>query len=195
MRLPVGHPQLGGHETGRLPNSKRPKVRPPREFRDKFVFPGRSLPAYTGPYPVATMEIEVPAKNPQVFSEITRHKRHMLQLETVLMTIYYPANAKGYNLHKYDPHFSRMLWLGRPRLGMAKGYCSFGDVGPMGIPVFFPAWFTKLPAYRNAPIASHWAPMWDSDACKNRDQVKSGPRPEGAPHEPCFPLLMFSHGG
>ena len=159
-----------------------------------MFFPGRSLPNYTGPYPVATMEIEVPAKNPQVFSDITRHKRHMLQLETVLMTIYYPANARGYNL-KRDPHFSRMLWLGRPRLGMAHGYCMFGDVGPLGVPVFFPAWFTKLPAYRNAPIAAHWAPKANSNACRNKDQMEKGERPEGAPHEPCFPLLMFSHGG
>ena len=109
MRLPAGHPPMRGHETGRIPNAQKPKVRPPRDFRDKSFFPGRSLPTYTGPYAVATMEIEVPAKHPQVFSKIKRNGRHMLQLETILMNVYYPANAKGYNLHKRDPRFSREL--------------------------------------------------------------------------------------
>ena len=37
------------------------------------------------------MEIEVPAASPQTFSHITRHGRHILQLETVLIALYYPS--------------------------------------------------------------------------------------------------------
>ncbi len=136
----------------------------------------------------------MPASNPRVFSEITRNGRHVLQLETVLMTIYYPTGHQEFNLQKGDPRFSRELWLGRPRLGMAAGFGDFGGVGKMAVPVFFPAWLTKLPAYRNAPIASHWAPCADVKAHGIKVKLEHGPRPPGAPHEPCFPLILFTHG-
>ena len=37
------------------------------------------------------MEIEVPAASPRTFSHITRRGRHILQLETVLIALYYPS--------------------------------------------------------------------------------------------------------
>ena len=194
MRLPGDHPKLGGQETGKIPNARKPKGRPPRGWRDKVVFPGRALPTYTGPYPVATMEIEVPAKNPQVFSDIKRKNRHVLQLETVLMTIYYPTNHDNYNLQNRDSKVSRQLWLGRPRLSIAEGYGHFAGAGKMIIPLFLPVLFTKLPAYRNSPVASHWAPPRNISVAGKKIKLQTGTKPEGAPDEPTFPLILFSHG-
>ena len=194
MKLPHGHPKLGGQETGKIPNAKKPKVRPPRGWRDKVVFPVRSLPTYTGPYPIGTMEIEVPAKNPRTFSDIKRNYRHVLQLETVLMTIYYPTHHGSQDEHKGSLKFSRELWLGRPRMSIANGYGQFGGIGKLAIPIFLPVMFTKLPAYRNAPIASHWAPSVNTKSGGINVKMQTGAKPDGAPDEPTFPLILFSHG-
>ena len=119
MKLPESHPILEGKGTGKVPNAQKPKLRPPRGWRDTAQFPARSLPTYTGPYSVGTMEIEVPAKHPQVFSHIKRQHRHLLQLETVLMTVYYPTRHNKKSLRERATSGpSRELWLGRPRFGM-----------------------------------------------------------------------------
>lgn len=195
MPLPGKHPVLGAEHTTKAPNSKRPKPRPPRGIRDKWFFPGRSLPTYTGPYSVGTMEIEVPAADPRVISSrITRKKKHVLQLETVLMTVYYPASMDSHEAGKNDK-LSRQLWLGRPRYGMAQGYGAFAGL-PTGIvlPIFLPALFTKLPAYRNAGIASHWAPEANLKSGGERVKTTEGTKPPGSAELPRFPLMMFSHG-
>ncbi|KAF2162210.1 hypothetical protein M409DRAFT_27217 [Zasmidium cellare ATCC 36951] len=203
MRLPTDHPKLGSEKTGSLPHAKKPKPREPRGFRDYFLFPGRSLPTYTGPYPVGTMEIEVPAENPHPFSHIKRHHRHLLQLETVLMTIYYPASVFGYTAEQTPPKadapkrraaHSRELWLGRPRISIAEGYGRFAGVGPLAIPVFLPTMYTKLPAWRNSPLARYWAPEVDTKTRGKQVKVERGTKPEGASEEPVFPMILFSHG-
>lgn len=195
MAATGGHPSLGATRTSKIPYSKKPKPRPPRGFRDTSFFPGRSLPGYTGPYSVATMEIEVPARNPRTFSHIKRDHKHVLQLETVLMTVYYPASMDAHNLSKKDHELSRQLWFGRPRYGMAEGYANFAGVPTwLAFPVFTPALFTKLPAYRNAGIASHWAPAGDSRSEGKQVKLHTGDKPEGASEKPCFPLIIFSHG-
>lgn len=142
------------------------------------------------------MEIEVPASKPQAFSHITRNKRHMLQLETVLMTVYYPASIdQEEKLPKKGSRFSRELWLGRPRISIAEGYGRFAGVGPVGIPIMLPTMFTKLPAFRNAPPADYWAPEVDTKKEGTKVKHEHGPKPNAdAPNEPAFPVLLFSHG-
>nr|POE47401.1 platelet-activating factor acetylhydrolase [Quercus suber] len=194
--LPGDTPELDGKKHSfNIPNAKKPKVRPPRGWRDKVAFPLRSLPTYTGPYSVATMEIEVPAREPRFFSHISREHRHILQLETVLMTVYYPASHEDhYNMRAHDKKLSRELWLGRPRVSIAQGYGKFGGIGSLAVPLFLPAMFTKLPAYRNAPIATYWAPAVDIKTDGVQVKTEVGNKPEGATIEPCFPLILFSHG-
>lgn len=197
MHLPENHPRLGGEKTGDIPNAKKPKNRGPRGWRDAFWLPLRALPTYTGPYPVGTMEIEVPAVNPQTFSHITRKGRHILQLETVLMTVYYPAGIddEAYrNLPKQGSRASRELWLGRPRMKIAMGYGKFAGAGALAVPIFAPTAFTKLPAFRNAPVAKYWAPEVNTKDEGKKVKFEAGNKPEGAPDEPKFPLIMFSHG-
>lgn len=140
------------------------------------------------------MELEVPATNPRPFSHITREKKHALQLETVLMTIYYPASLDAGNIPESRKRPSRELWLGRPRLSIAEGYGRFAGVGPMAIPVFLPTMFTKLPAFRNAAIAKYWAPEVDTKTEGIYVKEEVGEKPKGAPDEPIFPMILFSHG-
>lgn len=203
MHLPHDHPKLGSEKTGDIPHAKRPKPREPRSFRDYFLFPGRSLPTYTGPYPVGTMEIEVPVRNPHPISHIKRDGRHLLQFETLLMTVYYPASVFGFTDHQAPPKVevpkrraarSRELWLGRPRMSIAKGYGRFAGVGALGIPILLPAMYTKLPAWRNSPVARYWAPEVDTKTRGKQVKVEMGEKPKGASEEPVFPMILFSHG-
>ena len=195
MPLPSKHPVLGSEHTTKVPNAKKPKSRPPRGFRDKPWVPGRSLPTYTGPYSVGTMEIEVPAEDPRVISShITRKKKHVLQLETILMNIYYPASLDSHN-PQHTERLSRQLWFGRPRYDIAEGYAKFAGL-PLSIvaPVFLPSLFTKLPAYRNAKIARHWAGEANFKSQGAKAKTTEGTRPSDADEMPCFPVIMFSHG-
>jgi len=163
---------------GKITNAKKPKERPPRSLRDNLLFPVRTLPKYSGPYHVGTMEIEIPVREPRTFSHIKRHGRHLLQLKTVLMTVYYPS-VPPTSGHKQ----SRQLWLGRQRLSVAQGYSHFAKLGSLGVPIFLPTMFTKLPAWRNAPLSDRLPPGSSEDEGSETDE-----------DPPQFPLMIFSHG-
>ena len=146
------------------------------------------------------MDIEIPAQNPRTFSHITRHHRHLLQLETVLLTIYYPSaigSGAGHDPAGYK-YWSRETWLPRPRKQTAQGFGRLAGVGDWAaLPFFFTTtMFTKIPAFRNARLAEHWpadeSPATAGKKAKNRE----GRPPEGtAPgSKPKFPLILFSHG-
>ena len=144
------------------------------------------------------MDIEVPAVSPRTFSDITRHGRHIISLETVLVSVYYPsALGSGTGL---DPgghkHWSREVWLPRPRPLMSKGYAKFAGLPHWPTMLWFlsTTWFTKIPAFRNAKLASHWPPQKNPKQGGWEVKNHKGDPPEGQPEEPVFPLLMFSHG-
>lgn len=149
------------------------------------------------------MEIEIPAENPRIISHITRHRRHLLQIKTVLFNIYYPVTGPPPTVKdgatSSDNHApSRQLWLGRPRLGMMHGYSKFAMLGWVGMPVFLPVYFTKLPAWRNGPISSQKpTPEIDGKADDKKhskakyDRLFDPPATEKAVK---FPLIIFSHG-
>lgn len=144
------------------------------------------------------MDIEVPVESPRTFSSITRHGRHLLQLETVLFTLYYPA-AIGSGSGR-DPSgrrtWSRETWLPRPRIQLAKGYGKFAGL-PEPVAVGFcgaTTMFAKLRGFRNAPPATHWPPEGNSKRRGYKNKNRTGPPPPGGSKEPVFPLLIFSHG-
>ncbi|KAF2156448.1 hypothetical protein K461DRAFT_310905 [Myriangium duriaei CBS 260.36] len=187
----------------KIKQAKKPRARPPRGLRDGLPLVVKRLPGYSGPYNVGTMEIEVPARSPQTFSHITRHGRHILHLKTVLFTVYYPTpgpptNRKGNSYTKVFHSPSRQLWLGRPRLGMMHGYSKFASLGWVGMPFFLPLCWTKLPAWRNAPLSNQ--------VPKRGVKVQTGSRRKSrakrerltdppADQEPVkYPLIVFSHG-
>lgn len=144
------------------------------------------------------MEIEVPVESPRSISNIKRNGRHLLQLETVLFTLYYPASiGNGSGIAPGgEKKWSRETWLPRPRIETAKGYSRFAGIpSVVGIGVSgATTMLTKLRAYRNSPPATHWPPEGNSK--KNGYKIKNqqGHPPEGISGEPTFPLLMFSHG-
>lgn len=186
---------IGG--TGKVPHSKKPRPRPPKGLRDKL--PGVAvLPSYSGPYIVGSMDIEVPVEKPGTISHISRHGTPLLEISTVLFTLYYPAAIEAGTGR--DPSgmkkWSRETWLPRPRPELAKGYGKFAGI-PDSIAM---AWFgsttsfTKLPAFRNAPVATHWPPEGNSKRDGYKIKSQQGPPPPNGSKEPKFPLLFFSHG-
>lgn len=188
----------GRQSTGNVPHAKKPRSRPPASLRDRLPFPNSALPRASGPYPVGSMEIEVAAEKPRTISHIKRNGRHLLQLETVLFTLYYPA-ALGTGSGKApggQKKWSRETWLPRPRKETAKGYARFAGIPELlSIGVFgATAMLTKLRAFRNSPPARHWPPEGNSKKRGYKVKNESGPPPEGLNREPIFPLLMFSHG-
>ena len=144
------------------------------------------------------MDIEVPVASPRPFSHITRRGRHILRLETVLLAIYYPSavgsgSGKDPGGHRY---WSREVWLPHPRSEMSKGYAAFAGLPQWLAIIWFvvTTWFTKLPAFRNAKLASHWPPEENAAEAGFKTKNEEGGIPRGQPEEPTFPLIMFSHG-
>jgi platelet-activating factor acetylhydrolase len=143
------------------------------------------------------MDIEVPVEHPRSFSHISRHKHPLLRLETILINVYYPA-AISSGLGK-DPGgystWSRETWLPRPRASVAMGYGKFSGVGPLLVPFMaMTTMLTKLPAYRNSLPARYWPPEKKSYSAGYQVKNEEGPPPEGQGDQPCFPLMVFSHG-
>lgn len=179
-----------------IPNEKAPKSRPPSGFREKIL--KAALPHYSGPYSVGLMDIEVPAREPRIFSKIKREHRHLLRLETVLFTVFYPSafgSGEGPS-PEGEKKWSRATWVPRPRIEIAKGYAKFA-----GLPSFVTVplvaastIFTKIPAWRNAHIAEHWPADHNSWEAGYGVKNERGKVPPGEPEKPVFPLLIFSHG-
>jgi platelet-activating factor acetylhydrolase len=192
------HSVVNASSSGKIPNAKKPRSRPPASLRDHLPYPNSTLCPASGPYSIGSMEIEVPVESPRPISNIKRNGRHLLQLETVLFTLYYPASFGSGNGRAPggEKKWSRETWLPRPRVETAKGYAQFAGLpGFVGIGLFgATTMLTKLRAYRNSPPATHWPPEGNSK--KNGYKIKNqqGRPPEGATEEPTFPLLMFSHG-
>ncbi|KAE8855572.1 hypothetical protein PTNB73_09858 [Pyrenophora teres f. teres] len=184
--------------SGKVPNAKKPRTRPPASLRDHLPYPNSTLCPASGPYSIGSMEIEVPVEKPRPISHIKRKGRHLLQLETVLFTLYYPASFGSGNgmAPGGEKKWSRETWLPRPRRETAKGYAQFAGIPSfVGIGLFgATTMLTKLRAYRNCPPATHWPP--EGNAKKDGYKIKNqqGNPPEGMGEEPTFPLLMFSHG-
>lgn len=194
----LGHPkQHQSNQRSDGPQKKKPKARPPQSLRDKIPIYGK-LPQYSGPYKVSTIDIEVPAEKPRTFSDITRHKTHIIELESVLFTIYYPAHIdSGLGApHPELGRYARPTWLPSPRFQTGKGYGKFASLPEWPTAAFFfsTTWFTKLPCFWNMPIADHWCPQ--KHGREHAYEVKNtrGDPPEGESGAPTFPLIIFSHG-
>lgn len=144
------------------------------------------------------MDVEVPVRNPRTFSHITRHGKPLLELETVLFSMFYPSGfGSGYGPAPDGRNqWSRMTWLPRPRVAVAKGYAKFASV-PEWLMVPFLACTTmptKLPAFRNAKLAEHWPAEKNARQAGYTVKNIAGERPPGEPEKPIFPVLVFSHG-
>ncbi|TFB06801.1 Platelet-activating factor acetylhydrolase [Trichoderma ghanense] len=164
---------------------RRAAVKPQKTFRELFL---HRLPHYNGPYNVGYMDIEVPVREPRPVSNLRRHGKPVLRLDTILMGIYYPCDLQA------SPGAHRVDWMPRPRVATAKGYAKYLHIPALPVTAYLActSLFTKLPAFRNAKLAAHWP----EDICKD-----SGPTGQKAREEeqdptsrPRFPVIIFSHG-
>lgn len=112
----LGHPKGAERKSSQpAPKAHKPKARPPNSLRDKVPLYGK-LPKYSGPYKVGLLDIEVPAITPRTFSNIKRDHTHVIALEMVLFTIYYPAHlSTGSKPPPAGQRWSRRTWLPKPR--------------------------------------------------------------------------------
>lgn len=133
-------------------NTKQPKSRPPVGIREKIL--NTPLPQYSGPYSVGIMDIEVPVRDPRTFSNIQRHGQHLLHLETVLFSVFYPStfgSGKGKS-PEGEKKWSRPTWIPKPRKELIEGYAKFSSLSNLtsfaifGISNFLVAQVTMLKA-------------------------------------------------
>ncbi|KAI1103424.1 platelet-activating factor acetylhydrolase, isoform II-domain-containing protein [Jackrogersella minutella] len=169
---------------------RKPGSGPPRTFREHLF---HSLPDYAGPYSVGIMEIEVPVREPRTFSRIKRNHMHALRMDTVLFSIFYPCDASSYVPSSKGERPSKATWLPRPRALTSKGYAKFFNVPHLPVTAYIAAttMFTKLPAFRNAKLASNYADATPRSSSGTRSQYTLT---ESGGGKPRFPVVFFSHG-
>lgn len=167
-----------------VPNSEVPRSMASAGLGQKlFMTP---LPSYSGPYSVGYMEIEVPVRDPRSFPHIRRDYKQLLNLETVLFSLYYPCHSVSRQgpYPEYHRKLSRPTWLPHPRFEVGRSYARVAGLQKWPTVAVFAGttMSTKLPAIRNAGLAEHWPPY-----------QKPEPLP-GETEKPMFPLMIFSHG-
>lgn len=131
------------------------------------------LPAYSGPYDVGAVDIEVPLEKPRRISETTFKgtDEPAFEHETTLFTLYYPVDKAAKALRPRHP------WIARPISITAEGFAKFAHVNNFIIrPIFtFALWAiagsVTIPAKVDAPLLSS----------TNESKTK-------------FPVMVFSHG-
>ncbi|KAF2757322.1 PAF acetylhydrolase [Pseudovirgaria hyperparasitica] len=130
------------------------------------------LPAYTGPYDVGTVDIEVPVQERRNISETVYKDTGLpaFDFETVLFSLYYPAERGAKS--KLPKH----LWVPKPVSFIGEGYARVAHINNfITRPLFtFGLWALagsiKIPALVDVPAV----PINDS--------------------EEEFPVIVFSHG-
>jgi platelet-activating factor acetylhydrolase len=113
----VGMPSTDAHD---VVDSEAEALQPARRlgFVDRFLF-FPSLPRYTGQHRVGTIDIEVPVDRPRGISGLKRiDGSDALRIDSVLMTIFYPTEAKS---------GKRLPWLKQPKVATATGYANFAN--------------------------------------------------------------------
>ncbi|MBE7182282.1 MAG: hypothetical protein INR71_13955, partial [Terriglobus roseus] len=132
------------------------------------------LPAYTGPYEVGTVDLEVPLAKPRLISD-TQYadgRGPAFQLETVLFSVYYPA-VEGAKSGARHP------WIPKPVSLKAEGYARVTHLNNFIVrPIFtFVLWSIaggiKIPAKVSVPLRG--------SEDEKADQQK-------------YPVMVFSHG-
>ncbi|EIN06804.1 hypothetical protein PUNSTDRAFT_54174 [Punctularia strigosozonata HHB-11173 SS5] len=131
----------------------------------------RTLPQYSGPFPVGVCDVEIPVE-PQTFGSF-RHKSMPdapagLALETVMFTLFYPAEA--------PKHPVPAVWFPKLRQTI-DGFLKMAKRTPN-------IWY-KMVGY---PVAA--AAIYGSTFPATKDAPLASPPPEIGK----WPLMLFSHG-
>ncbi|BGP21513.1 1-alkyl-2-acetylglycerophosphocholine esterase [Rhodotorula toruloides] len=152
-----------------------------------------SLPKYSGPYPVATADLELAVAAPRSFGHalLKSTKQPALQLDTVLVTLFYPADSTQRGSGK------RQHWLQRPLGQTAEGYARFLGQKSWLVKALF--WLVgagvRLSVQADRPLAPKKtvepATSEGCSAAASHDTVVNGALAGGQDR---FPLVVFSHG-
>lgn len=189
---PGGQDKTPGGRTKKPKPPNRSAALPRHSFREHFL---HCLPRYTGPYNAGYMDVEVPAREPRPVSSLEKDGKPVLRLDTVLMAIYYPSDIpQDLSSPDNSRRLHRVDWMPRPRIGSAKGYAKFMSLPAMPVTAYFAstALFTKLPAFRNAKLTSHWPEGMLEDEGPSGENARQEEGNSG--DRPRFPVIIFSHG-
>ncbi|BGP12604.1 hypothetical protein JCM10213_008741 [Rhodosporidiobolus nylandii] len=154
----------------------------------------KSLPAYTGPYPVATTDLELPVACPRSdFSPalLKSTGEPALQLQTTLVTLFYPADE-----HRRGSGI-RQGWLERPIGRTAEGYARFLGKNPLLVKALFYLFGAgvKLPVEGDRALARRAEKQGEEKAVAGSAETLVGEEQSKlADTDDKFPLVIFSHG-
>ena len=143
-----------------------------------------NLPPYTGPHGVGAIDVEVPVSDPRIIAPGKLRlseggDKDAFQLDTVLFTLYYPAETDAVSnkpLHR---------WIPKPVELTARGYAAAAGIGN---------WFT------NALFTAALAGLAGSLTIPAQVDVPLGGAPPGAEEigntkrEDSYPVVVFTHG-
>lgn len=154
----------------------------------------KSLPPYTGPYAVSTVDLELPVDSPRSFGDakLKSTGKPALQLDTVLVTLYYPADASRPGSGERQP------WFERPLGQTAAGYARFAGQRPwlMKVFVYLFAANVRLPVEADRSIASTSAAAATAAGPPRNGSQETVVAEDHAPGAAngTFPVVVFSHG-
>ncbi|OTA98404.1 hypothetical protein M426DRAFT_326006 [Hypoxylon sp. CI-4A] len=151
------------------------------------------LPAYSGPYPVGAVDVEIPLSSPRVIDNVRfkATKENAFTLETVLFTLYYPT-VKNAASHKPKHH-----WIPKPVSATAEGYAKFAHMNNFVMNKIMTGAVAglvggiEIPAQVDVPLADlASAVVEDPDVPKDDTEVKKVIQIVKGGH----PVIVFSHG-
>ncbi|KAI1491948.1 platelet-activating factor acetylhydrolase, isoform II-domain-containing protein [Biscogniauxia mediterranea] len=159
------------------------------------------LPAYSGPYPVGAIDIEVPLPTPRVV-DAARFKgtdENAFALQSVLFTLYYPASSHG------DAASQRPLhdWIPRPISATAEGYAKFAHINNFLTKAIFTGALRalvggiKIPASVDVPLAGDpsTSPTGSESSYEEAEgEAEKVLRLRIERNNNVYPVVIFSHG-
>ncbi|KAM0755747.1 hypothetical protein T439DRAFT_11609 [Meredithblackwellia eburnea MCA 4105] len=133
-----------------------------------------SLPTYTGPYTVGTLDLEIPVEK-QSFgtAKLKSNNEPALVLETSLFTLFYPSSPLSKGTGK------QIKWLERPLTMTADGYSRFTNKSNWAL----------IPALWLGGAAVRVSGLIGATLSSGGGLIS-----EKAPADSKFPLVIFSHG-
>ncbi|GAA5968682.1 hypothetical protein JCM8115_003679 [Rhodotorula mucilaginosa] len=155
----------------------------------------KPLPRYSGPHAVSTLDLELPIERPRSFGHATFKStgQPALQLDTVLVTLYYPADQNRSGSGHRQP------WVERPLNQTAAGYARFANQRPwlMKALVWLFARDVRLPVEAERPLEASAAPTGATigDAPSRNSQSTAVDEIAALPATKTrIPVVIFSHG-
>lgn len=146
------------------------------------------LPAYTGPYDVGAVDLELPLDPPQRVSDATflRDGNPAFEVKTVLFTLYYPTAKNSKQGDGERRRRDKLYWIPSPVSATAKGYARFLGMDNFLVRGLLTAglwlvspWGISIPAQVGAPVL----------AASGGDDKK-----EEALQNQLLPVMIFTHG-